>query len=56
MNPSHPIQEQIKKLLDDHGVQILAVWVAPGHGLTLDAQDVVSHQKTTIVIPFGKRD
>ncbi len=54
MNQQHPIQEQIKKLLDDHGVQILGVYHVGVKGIALEVQDVVSSQKTTAIIPFGK--
>lgn len=54
MNQQHPIQEQVKKLLDDHGVQILCPPFIVGNKLSITVQDVVSGQKATLELPFGK--
>ena len=54
MHQPHPIQKQVKKLLDEHGIQILDAFTVESEELLLIVQDVVSGQKATLTLPFGK--
>lgn len=54
MNTNRPLQNQLKNLLDEHGVQILYPPLIAGNKLIINVQDVVSGQKATLELPFGK--